>query len=244
MGPRLLVIQHEATCPPGWFGDWLTSAGVNLDVLPASEGHEVPDRLTEHVGLVVLGGPMAATDDQAHRWLAPTRALMAGTVAAGAPVLGICLGHQLAAVALGGEVGPNPHGHSHGLTPYRPLPAAADDELLGDVADGAPLVQWNNDVAHRLPAGSVPLALAPDGTVQAARYGPAAWGVQFHPEASPQIFRGWTVDKPAAEQRHDDGVDTERAVAQVTEHADDLQRTWEPVARRFADIVHRAARRA
>lgn len=234
---RLLVVQHEPSCPPAWFGDWVGEAGVDVAVLAADEGHDIPAGLGDFAGLLVLGGAMGANDDADHAWLRPTKALIAATVSAGAPFLGICLGHQLAAVALGGVVEPNVHGHAHGLTPFGPTAEAAGDPLLGDVPAGSRAVQWNNDVATALPAGATRLATAPDGTVQAARFGPRAWGVQFHPEASPRVFRGWTVDKPVEQQREFPGVDTAAAVAAVDGHERELRAAWQPVATRFAEIV-------
>ncbi len=241
---RLLVIRHQPSCPPGWFGEWIEDAGVEVVVLAADEGEDVPASLDGFDGLLVLGGSMGANDDRLHPWLTATKALVAGTVRAGEPFLGICLGHQLAGAALGGRVEVNVHGHSTGVTPFRPTPEAALDPLLAGVAAGTLTVQWNNDVVTVLPPDAVRLATAPDGTVQAARYGDRAWGVQFHPEASALIFRGWTVDRPVEEQRDYDGVDTAGAVAQVTAHEAVLRQGWEPVARRFAAVVQDFGQRA
>ena len=242
MKPSVLVVQHEDNCPPGWFGDWLHAAGLELDVLEAHRGCAIPSSLTDHSGLLVLGGEMGANDDAATRWLAPTRALIATVVAGGDPFLGICLGHQLATVALGGTVAPNPHGHGTGITRYGPVPEAADDPLLAGLASGLPTVQWNNDIVTRLPDRATALAHAPDGSVQAARFGPQAWGVQFHPEASPRIFRSWTTDKPSAREARADGIDVFAAADAVEEAGPTLRRAWEPLARRWGRIVRDAAR--
>lgn len=241
MKPTVLVVQHEDNCPPGWFGDWLTAAGLQLDVLEAQRGRAIPAALVDHAGLLVLGGEMGATDDDTVRWLAPTRALIATTVAGGSPFLGICLGHQLAAVALGGEVTRNPHGHGTGVTPYSPTPEAATDPLFGRLAPGLPAIQWNNDIVSTLPDQASLLGRSPDGTVQVARYGPRAWGVQFHPEASPAIFRSWTTDKPSAREARADGIDVFGAAATVEEYAVELRRAWEPLARRWARVVKESA---
>lgn len=242
MKPTVLVIQHEDNCPTGWFGDWLTAAGLELDVLEAHQGRAIPAALVDHAGVLVLGGEMGAYDDATTRWLAPTRALIATTVAGGSPFLGICLGHQLAAVALGGTVQRNPHGQGTGLTPYTPAHAAATDPLFGSLPAGLPAVQWNNDVVSTLPRGATRLASSPDGTVQAARYGPLAWGVQFHPEATPSIFRSWTTDKPSAGDARADGIDVFAAADAVEAQAGALRRAWEPLARRWARLVKDAAR--
>lgn len=241
MKPTVLVVQHEDNCPPGWFGDWLTAAGLQLDVLEAHRGRAIPAALVDHAGLLVLGGEMGANDDDTVRWLAPTRALIATTVAGGSPFLGICLGHQLAAVALGGEVTRNSRGHGTGITPYSPTPEAADDPLFGKLAPGLPAIQWNNDIVSTLPEHASLLGRSPDGTVQVARYGPRAWGVQFHPEASPAIFRSWTTDKPSAREARADGIDVFAAAATVEEYAVELRRAWEPLARRWARVVKESA---
>ena len=237
----VLVVQHEDECPPGWFGEWFVAAGLPFDVLPAHRsGHDVPPVLgVYYSGLVVLGGEMGAYDDEAHPWLAATKSLIASTVRSGRPFLGICLGHQLAAVALGGQVTRNPHGHATGLTPLGLNAVGRDDVLLGAQQAGAPTVMWNQDIVARLPDGAVELATSPDGTVQAARFAPRAWGVQFHPEASPDIFDGWTIDKPSAIVPR--GIDVPSAARAVRAAEADLRRHGEPLATAFAGVVTAAA---
>ncbi len=109
---RLLAIQHEEEAPAAWLGEWWAERGLVLDVLRADLGKPIPDTV-EYDGLVVLGGYMGAADDDRHPWLAPTRSLLARAVEDGVPTLGVCLGHQMLAVALGGVVGRNPAGSGH-----------------------------------------------------------------------------------------------------------------------------------
>ena len=232
----LLVIQHEDACPPAWFGDWLGDAGLWLDVLRAHRGAPIPTDLAGYAGLMVLGGEMGAGDDATHAWLTATKALIRHVVAKEQPFLGICLGHQLAAVALGGEVVANPNGPATGITPIALTRAGREDELLGLLGPDAVAVQWNDDVVARLPVGTVELARSPDGSVQAARFGENAWGVQFHPELSPEVFRLWTGDKPSAEHLRADGVDIAGVSAMVDASEQQLRAVWEPFARRFAEI--------
>lgn len=242
--PRLLVIQHEDACPPAWFGQWLTAAGLGLDVVAAHDGQPVPARLETHSGLLVLGGEMGAGDDTLHSWLKPTRALIADVVRSGQPFLGICLGHQLATVALGGEVVVNPLGPAAGLTPVTLTATGREDSLLGVVAEGAVAVQWNDDVASRLPPGAIRLATAPDGTPQAVRFADRAWGVQFHPEASPAIFRAWLPAEPLSSEPSTAGAavpaprDLSAAADAIEAAEQDLRVAWQPLAVRFAEVVH------
>ncbi|MGH3471289.1 MAG: type 1 glutamine amidotransferase [Nocardioidaceae bacterium] len=234
---RLLVVQHEAGCPPAWFGPWLEAAGCDLDVLRGDLGQPIPDTLAGYAGLMVLGGEMGAYDDVDHPWLTPTKELIATVVSADQPFLGICLGHQLAAVAMGGEVTRNPNGPATGLTPVTLTDAGRTDPLLNVVVDRAATIQWNNDIVARLPAGAVLLAVAPDGTVQAARFGARAWGVQFHPEASPAVVRDWTVGRPAATELESQGIDVTAARAAIEGAEEQLFADWQPLAHRFGRLV-------
>ena len=234
---RLLVVEHEAQCPPGWMGEWLAEAGADLDVRRPYAGDDLPDDLTWYDGMLVLGGEMGAYDDDAHAWLAGVQRLVVGAVADGTPVLGICLGHQLAVVALGGEVGPNPLGQQIGVLDVGWTDAALDDPLLGKLASRGrdlPAVQWNNDVVTRLPEGAVVLARTTCDELQAARLAPAVWGVQWHPEAGEEIIRPWADhDRDDAVER---GVDVDAYVADVVTARDRLRSTWRLLADRFAEI--------
>lgn len=226
---RVLVVQHEEDCPVGMIEPWLLRAGLLVDVLPAHEGRAVPVSLGDHVGLIVLGGQMGAEDDAEHRWLLPTKALLTATVAAGLPFLGVCLGHQLAAVALGGQVRRNPGGPTHRLMAFRPTEAGRADELTLALAAGSAVLHWNGDVVTELPVGAEALAVAPDGTVQAARFGRRAWGVQFHPEVDTGIVSRWgTGPDPEADRS---------TLVELGRRTDEVHRAGEALLRRFARLA-------
>jgi GMP synthase (glutamine-hydrolysing) len=232
---RLLVIQHEDACPPGWFAEWLDDVGVALTVIAGHRGDQIPESAAGYDGLLVLGGQMNAYDDVPCPWLVPTRQLIARSVADGTPFLGVCLGHQLAAVALGGTVTKNPAGQATGLTPVALTEAGHEDPLLAAPGPARRAVQLNEDIVAQLPPGAAALAVAPDATVQAARFGERAWGVQFHPEASPEIFASWTQGKPAS--CWPEGVDIDQVTAEVRSAREELRSSWRPLAERFGEIV-------
>ncbi|HOT56247.1 MAG TPA: type 1 glutamine amidotransferase [Ornithinibacter sp.] len=234
MSSRLLVIQHENDAPAAWLGQWWNDLGLELTVVRGHLGEAVPGpgQWSGYDGLVVLGGAMGACDDAVAPWLAPTRDLIADAVAREVPTLGVCLGHQLASVALGGSVGRNPSGRTTGVVPVALTDAGASDPLLAGV-DGALAVHYNDDVVLEVPTGATVLATLPDGRPQALRFGPSAWGVQFHPETSPEVFAAWLRwDSP-------DGTtpEQEALLAQVTAAREDLQSTWRVFAQRFAALL-------
>jgi len=239
---RLLVVQHEPDAPVAWLGEWWAELGLELDVVRGDLGEPVASTwAAHHDGLVVLGGAMGARDDAVAAWLAPTRALIADAVARGVPTLGVCLGHQLAAVALGGSVERNPSGRTIGPVPVRLSEAAASDPLLGGF-DGLAAIHYNDDVVTVVPEGATVLATLPDGRPQAIRFGPRAWGVQFHPETSPEVFGAWLRwDSP-------DGLtpEQEALLDEVQAARDTLRAAWQPFAARFAALVQAdaVARRA
>ena len=231
-GPRVLVIEHEADCPPALFGGWLEDAGCTVTVCRPYVGDELSP-LQAYDALLVLGGPMAATDP--HPWLAPLRDLIRDAAATGVPTLGICLGHQVCAVAFGGIVEPNPRGQQLGLLDVGWTDAAADDPLLGPLSTPRRAVQWNDDVVTRLPDDAVVLAATPEGETQAARFAPSVWGVQWHPEVDRAVLDVWARDD---EERHvAAGIDQERILNEIGAAEAELEKAWRPLAERLAELA-------
>ncbi|MGZ4495175.1 MAG: type 1 glutamine amidotransferase [Nocardioides sp.] len=235
MTSPLLVVEHEAECPPGWLGEWWAQDGVALDVRRPWSGEELPADLSAHAGMVVLGGAMSADDDAVHPWLTRVKELVRSAASDGVPVLGVCLGHQLAAVALGGTVEVNPRGQQVGVLPVGWTDAAGDDPLLGPLAGPARAVQWNNDVVSAVPPGTVELARTADGELQAARFAPTVWGVQWHPEAGVEIIGPWAEhDRDDARER---GVDLDRYLRDVADAREEMRATWRGLASGFAALA-------
>jgi len=233
-GPRIAVVQHEADCPPALFGDWLTDAGAELEICHAYAGEDLPDPAT-YDALVVLGGAMGANDDADSSWLAPVRMRIRTHAADGVPVLGICLGHQLAAVALGGVVETNSRGQTFGLRTLGWTPDAHLDPLMSTVATPRRGVHWHDDVVTDVPEGTVVLARAEGVEVQAARFAPTVWGVQHHPEVEADLIRPWAV---ADRELHlAQGLDTEAVLAEIDAARDELEAAWRPLAARFVELT-------
>src|SRR5690606_28188241 len=137
--------------------------------------------------VIITGSALSVTE--ALPWKAAVSARLRELVSADVPVLGICFGHQLLAHALGGRVSTNPNGREMGSGPFSLL---EDDEVLG--ARGTFLVNNTHvDSVVELPPGARVLghtALEPHSAV---RFGPWAWGVQFHPELDADVLRDYFV---------------------------------------------------
>jgi GMP synthase (glutamine-hydrolysing) len=226
---RVLVVQHEADDPIHLMGTWMT--GVDLTVRRAYDGDPVPETTDDFDGLVVMGGAMGAQDDDKAPWLPATRELIRKAAASEVPTLGICLGHQLCAVALGGEVVVNPRGRQLGLTDVGFSAGAVDDPLLGAVVGPHRAMHWNDDVVARIPEGAEQLATAPSGEVQAVRYAPTVWGIQWHPEVDAALVARWANDGGLT------STEKEQLLDDLGRARSELDDAWRPLAERFASLV-------
>jgi GMP synthase-like glutamine amidotransferase len=188
---RVLVVQHHADSPLGVMAPVLRAADVELDVLQAEHGCDWPRDAMEAWGLVVLGGAMSANDDGRCPHFGALLETIRQFTAAGRPVLGICLGGQLIARALGGRVVEGQRGE-FGFVELRGRPAAHDDPLLGGVRLPVPVMQWHED-HFELPPGAVHLLASDACPAQAFRAGRASWGFQCHLEVDAPSLQAWAA---------------------------------------------------
>lgn len=183
-----LVLQHIACEPPGVYEDVLLERSAAIHRVELDEGEPLPDwRVFD--AIVAMGGPMSVNDEEELPWLRDEKALIADAVRAGVPFFGACLGSQLLAVSLGGEVGPGP-APEVGLLPVFLTEAAASDPVFADLPRELPTLQWHGDT-FSLPEGAVLLASSPAYPNQAFRWGPSAYAVQFHLEVSGEMAEEW-----------------------------------------------------
>jgi GMP synthase (glutamine-hydrolysing) len=181
--PTLLAVRNVPWETPHRI---LDSCG-DLEVRHACplDGEALPGH-DEVAGALVMGGPMNVDETDRHPGLAATRHWLAEAVRRGMPVLGICLGAQLLARALGAAVVPGGRKEVgfHDVVVDDPA-----DPLLGGLAPGARVLHWHGDV-FELPAGATHLASSALTVHQAFRLG-SAWGVLFHPEADLALVERW-----------------------------------------------------
>ena len=171
----------------------LSASGHAYEMVCTYLGHPLPD-VAELGGLVVLGGPMSVHDADQFPWLADERRLLATSTAAGLPVLGVCLGAQQMAAALGADVTTGDHAEI-GVGAVTLTASGRRDRVLGPEYGGLagtdiPCVHWHHDT-FGLPPESVHLAATRTYPHQAFRAGARAYGLQFHVEVTAALADEW-----------------------------------------------------
>ncbi|GAA2992720.1 type 1 glutamine amidotransferase [Actinokineospora diospyrosa] len=227
----VLVVQLDDTDPPGRLVEWLADAGADIVL---AQPYREPLPMGDYAAVVCLGGPMGANDVIDHPWLAEVRKLLSSCVSKKTPLLAICLGAQLLAVATGGivEVGANGPEVGGGLVAKRDVgwvdPLFADLPMMPDV------VQFHHDVVTRLPVDAALLASATRYPNQAFRVGPVGYGIQFHIETTPELVLAWAANAPESAAWAKPGeLEPERLVEL---HAD-VEEAWRPFVERFMRLA-------
>ncbi len=185
---RLLILQHHPEEHPGIFREFLEADGVAWDAVELDAGEAIPT-LECYDALWSFGGPMDVWQEQEHPWLKQEKAVIREAVLErDLPFLGVCLGHQLLAEALGGRVGPAPA--EVGVMSVSPTVEGRNDPLLAMTGDIAAL-QWHGAGVLELPPDGVALAQSPLCPVQALRCGRRAYGIQYHVEVTDTTVPTW-----------------------------------------------------
>ncbi len=178
----VLVIEHHPVEGIGRLGELLLTAGKVVTTVRVHCGDTIPGSLQGQDALVLMGGPMGVYETDRHPYLRDEINLIRQAIERQIPVLGICLGSQLLAAALGARVRPGPH-KEIGWYPVEVSPEAAADPLFQGLTPTFEPLHWHGDV-FELPAGAVGLARSAATELQAFRFGGVAYGLLFHLEAT------------------------------------------------------------
>jgi GMP synthase (glutamine-hydrolysing) len=185
---RVLSIIHQEDAASGVFADAAAERGDELTEWSISNGARPPRPAESYNAVLVFGGAMHVDQENRHPWLRNEDELLRGLLDRRIPVLGVCLGAQLVAKALGTRVGPLARPQI-GWFDVEQTPEAADDPLFADLPRRFSSFQWHS-YGFDLPANAIPLARDPV-CLQAYRAGESAWGIQFHAEVTKESVDDW-----------------------------------------------------
>jgi GMP synthase-like glutamine amidotransferase len=185
----LYIIQNDTRVPAGIYGRYLQDKEIPHRTLRLFAGDPLPQP-AQVAAVLILGGYMGVHDEADYPFLIPLKRFIRDAAEAGTPLLGICLGGQLLAQVLGGEVRSHQCGEK-GLQEICLTSAGQNDPLFAGLPAAFAAFEWHND-SFTVPPGALHLAASAACPGQAFRYR-NAWGVQFHPEVDAAIVESWST---------------------------------------------------
>lgn len=229
----VLTLQHVHCETLGTIADALQSAGVRAEYVRPFEGEPVPGTVGDAAGLVVMGGPMGVYDHPTYPFLLDEMRLIEQAIREGKPVLGVCLGSQLIAAALGATVRKGRRKEIGWHTVTLTGDGAADPLWTG-IESPFVAFHWHGDVFD-LPKGAVSLASSDLTECQAYRYGGKVYGFLFHMEVTDGLIQG--MAGTFADELREEGIDGRELVGQAKGYLPRLRSIGGQVFRRWAGLL-------
>jgi GMP synthase (glutamine-hydrolysing) len=229
----VLVLQHIGCETLGTIADALDTQGVSVQYIRAFDGESVPKELGAAAGLIVMGGPQSVYEQNKFPYLRDELRLIENTLRQEKPILGVCLGSQLLASALGAEVKSGPQ-KEIGWFNVSLTGDAGRDALFAGVPSSFMGFHWHGDVFD-LPTGAVALASSAPTPHQAYRHGRNAYGLLFHMEVTAAQIEEMVAT--FGDELHAAGVDAREILAGADKYLPALQQTGRTVYNKWAGLL-------
>ncbi len=227
---RILIFQHLAIEHPGIFRDFFKEDGFELFTVEFDEGELIPD-LTDFDALWVMGGPMDVWQEEKHPWLVEEKAAIRKAVnELKMPYVGICLGHQLLAAALGGEVGPG-NETEVGIMQIHKTDTGKQSPFLNNMPDTMNCLQWHAAEVKAAPVGMDILASSEICGIQSLSLASQVFTTQYHQEIIPSTVSDW-IDIPAYKKALEKSLG-DNAVEKLEKHALEYMDDFNKAARQL-----------
>lgn len=241
--PKILVFQHVPYEPLGTLDPLLRELGFRIRYVNFGRDRTLRPSLEGYAALIVLGGPMNSDQIDTFPNLLVEVDILRDAVERGLSVLGICLGAQLLARALGGTVSRN-RLREIGWHDVELTAAGGNDPVLSGFANRQRVFQWHED-GIGLPPGAQCLARSPASEVQAFRYGDHAYGLQFHLEVDASLIERWLTVPENSQVLDEEGGDitAERIRRETEARIEDLQALSRTTFSRWIDRFELPTRR-
>jgi GMP synthase (glutamine-hydrolysing) len=231
---KIYVLQHHPVENLGTIADALEGEALAWQYVRVADGQPVPADMKGAGGLIVMGGPMAVYQTDRYPWLRDEMRLIEDAIKSNMPVLGVCLGAQIVAAALGAKVERNPNGKEIGWHPIRLSDSAKDDRLMRGLPATMTPFHWHGDI-FELPTGATSLASSDKTPCQAFRHGEKAYGLQFHFEVTRDGVAA--MAEAFAKDLSRENIAGDRMVAQAAEFLPPLQKASYEVFSRWASPI-------